>query len=234
MDRKTHTHTRSLCHSLPTDVLLHLPAALKIELYSSPPGQKTSLTQETELLESLLQEVEHQVGQAEFRHCALHTVLHSSSKCLWCIKHKDSEYTENVLLISQLHSCSKSELISKSPEILLMFQQVHRKPMQSFVTTPVPPDFTRYSAGGPQKCAWNKLDVSNWCMKLGSLGDPVGMLGECWMIPVCNVVFISGFTANWSLPMTPALLSWSISGKLKINFINLQLQITNSLRVIFF
>ncbi|CAB1352443.1 unnamed protein product, partial [Coregonus sp. 'balchen'] len=64
-------------------------------------GQKTSLTQETELLESLLQEVEH-----------------------------------------QLRSCSKSELISKSPEILLMFQQVHRKPMQSFVTTPVPPDFT--------------------------------------------------------------------------------------------
>uniref|UniRef100_A0A8C1VCV6 Tripartite motif containing 37 n=1 Tax=Cyprinus carpio TaxID=7962 RepID=A0A8C1VCV6_CYPCA len=67
-------------------------------------GQKTSLTQETELLESLLQEVEH-----------------------------------------QLRSCSKSELISKSPEILLMFQQVHRKPMQSFVTTPVPPDFTRYT-----------------------------------------------------------------------------------------
>lgn len=35
---------------------------LKIEMRSSPPGQKTSLTQETELLESLLQEVEHQVG----------------------------------------------------------------------------------------------------------------------------------------------------------------------------
>ncbi|EPY83565.1 e3 ubiquitin-protein ligase TRIM37 [Camelus ferus] len=66
-------------------------------------GQKTSLTQETELLESLLQEVEH-----------------------------------------QLRSCSKSELISKSSEILMMFQQVHRKPMASFVTTPVPPDFTRY------------------------------------------------------------------------------------------
>ncbi|XP_032901643.1 E3 ubiquitin-protein ligase TRIM37 isoform X3 [Amblyraja radiata] len=64
-------------------------------------GQKTSLTQETELLESLLQEVEH-----------------------------------------QLRSCSKSELIVKSQEILLMFQQVHRKPMASFVTTPVPPDFT--------------------------------------------------------------------------------------------
>lgn len=44
----------------------------------------------------------------------------------------------------QLRSCSKSELIVKSQEILLMFQQVHRKPMASFVTTPVPPDFTRY------------------------------------------------------------------------------------------
>ncbi|KAG9351869.1 hypothetical protein JZ751_023120 [Albula glossodonta] len=71
-------------------------------------GQKTSLTQETELLESLLQEVEHQAS----------------------------------FYLPQLRSCSKSELISKSPEILLMFQQVHRKPMQSFVTTPVPPDFT--------------------------------------------------------------------------------------------
>lgn len=46
-------------------------------------------------------------------------------------------------ILFQLRSCSKSELILKSPEILLMFQQVHRKPMQSFVTTPVPPDFTR-------------------------------------------------------------------------------------------
>uniref|UniRef100_A0A8C0IQ74 Tripartite motif containing 37 n=1 Tax=Chelonoidis abingdonii TaxID=106734 RepID=A0A8C0IQ74_CHEAB len=74
-------------------------------------GQKTSLTQETELLESLLQEVEH-----------------------------------------QLRSCSKSELISKSSEILMMFQQVHRKPMASFVTTPVPPDFTRYSLVFPLFC----------------------------------------------------------------------------------
>lgn len=48
--------------------------------------------------------------------------------------------------LTQLRSCSKSELISKSSEILMMFQQVHRKPMASFVTTPVPPDFTRYNS----------------------------------------------------------------------------------------
>lgn len=91
------THTHTLCHSVPTDVLPQLPAALKIELYSSPPGQKTSLTQETELLESLLQEVEHQVGQAEFRHCALHTLQRSSSKCLWCIHWKK---LVNILTVS--------------------------------------------------------------------------------------------------------------------------------------
>ncbi|XP_065054453.1 E3 ubiquitin-protein ligase TRIM37-like isoform X2 [Rhopilema esculentum] len=64
-------------------------------------GQKNALTQETELLESLLQEVEH-----------------------------------------QLHVCTKSELISKSNELLQMFEQVHRKPMASFVTASIPADFT--------------------------------------------------------------------------------------------
>ncbi|XP_033113519.1 E3 ubiquitin-protein ligase TRIM37-like [Anneissia japonica] len=64
-------------------------------------GQKNSLTQETELLESLLQEVEH-----------------------------------------QLRLCTRSELISKSGELLQMFTQVHRKPMASFVTAPVAADFT--------------------------------------------------------------------------------------------
>lgn len=65
-------------------------------------GQRNQLSQETELLESLLQEVEH-----------------------------------------QRRSCSKNELIQKSSDLLQMFQQVHRKPMASFVTAPVPADFTR-------------------------------------------------------------------------------------------
>uniref|UniRef100_A0A8C4YA29 Tripartite motif containing 37 n=1 Tax=Gopherus evgoodei TaxID=1825980 RepID=A0A8C4YA29_9SAUR len=102
-------------------------------------GQKTSLTQETELLESLLQEVEH-----------------------------------------QLRSCSKSELISKSSEILMMFQQVHRKPMASFVTTPVPPDFTRYSLVFPLFCKF---------FTLRQRADPVyspplQVSGLCWRLKV--------------------------------------------------
>ncbi|KAI8502867.1 Tripartite motif containing 37 [Branchiostoma belcheri] len=75
-------------------MIARLDAQLKSKLITLM-GQKNSLTQETELLESLLQEVEHQ-----------------------------------------------SELIAKSTELLQMFTQVHRKPMASFVTAPVPADFT--------------------------------------------------------------------------------------------
>ncbi|CAH1802415.1 unnamed protein product [Owenia fusiformis] len=80
-------------------MIARLESQLKSKL-STLMGQRNSLTQETELLESVLQEVEH-----------------------------------------QLRSCSKSELITKSGELLEMFSQVHRKPMASFVTAAVPADF---------------------------------------------------------------------------------------------
>ncbi|XP_054250085.1 E3 ubiquitin-protein ligase TRIM37 isoform X3 [Indicator indicator] len=98
-------------------------------------GQKTSLTQETELLESLLQEVEHQV-----------------------------------------RSCSKSELISKSSEILMMFQQVHRKPMASFVTTPVPPDFTSTLRQRADPVYSPPLQVSGLCWRLKVYPDGNGVV----------------------------------------------------------
>ncbi|XP_043231855.1 E3 ubiquitin-protein ligase TRIM37-like [Amphibalanus amphitrite] len=63
-------------------------------------SQKNLLTQETEQLESLLQEIEH-----------------------------------------SLHTSARSELIARSPELLNMVYQVHKKPMASFVTAPVPADF---------------------------------------------------------------------------------------------
>uniref|UniRef100_A0A8C8E2C3 Tripartite motif containing 37 n=1 Tax=Oryzias sinensis TaxID=183150 RepID=A0A8C8E2C3_9TELE len=46
-------------------------------------GQKTSLTQETELLESLLQEVEHQVGASQQIKAFFHTVSTSCCSELW-------------------------------------------------------------------------------------------------------------------------------------------------------
>ncbi|XP_066506991.1 E3 ubiquitin-protein ligase TRIM37 isoform X2 [Hoplias malabaricus] len=107
-------------------------------------GQKTSLTQETELLESLLQEVEH-----------------------------------------QLRSCSKSELISKSPEILLMFQQVHRKPMQSFVTTPVPPDFTSELVPAYDSSTFVLANFSTLRQRADPVySPPLQVSGLCWRLKV--------------------------------------------------
>ncbi|KAF2984103.1 hypothetical protein EK904_010458, partial [Melospiza melodia maxima] len=124
-------------------------------------GQKTSLTQETELLETLLQEVEH-----------------------------------------QLRSCSKSELISKSSEILMMFQQVHRKPMASFVTTPVPPDFTSELVPA--------YDSTTFVLEnFSSLG------GFCF-VPVPNVFLLSRSTLRqradpvYSPPLQVSGLCWRL------------------------
>ncbi|KAM8975914.1 E3 ubiquitin-protein ligase TRIM37 isoform 2-T2 [Pelodytes ibericus] len=107
-------------------------------------GQKTSLTQETELLESLLQEVEH-----------------------------------------QLRSCTKSELISKSPEILMMFQQVHRKPMASFVTTPVPPDFTSELVPSYDSTTFVLENFSTLRQRADPVySPPLQVSGLCWRLKV--------------------------------------------------
>ncbi|XP_021560070.1 E3 ubiquitin-protein ligase TRIM37 [Neomonachus schauinslandi] len=107
-------------------------------------GQKTSLTQETELLESLLQEVEH-----------------------------------------QLRSCSKSELISKSSEILMMFQQVHRKPMASFVTTPVPPDFTSELVPSYDTATFVLENFSTLRQRADPVySPPLQVSGLCWRLKV--------------------------------------------------
>ncbi|XP_023675223.2 E3 ubiquitin-protein ligase TRIM37 isoform X2 [Paramormyrops kingsleyae] len=134
-------------------------------------GQKTSLTQETELLESLLQEVEHQTQAADHVSHAGHDcspLVHSF--CVSCLA---------------LRSCSKSELISKSPEILLMFQQVHRKPMQSFVTTPVPPDFTSELVPAYDSSTFVLANFSTLRQRADPIySPPLQISGLCWRLKV--------------------------------------------------
>ncbi|XP_068124740.1 E3 ubiquitin-protein ligase TRIM37 isoform X2 [Hyperolius riggenbachi] len=127
-------------------------------------GQKTSLTQETELLESLLQEVEHQAD------CVL----------LATVKPKLAPLTSHML-----RSCSKSELISKSPEILMMFQQVHRKPMASFVTTPVPPDFTSELVPAYDSTTFVLENFSTLRQRADPVySPPLQVSGLCWRLKV--------------------------------------------------
>merc|ERR1739838_222168 len=42
----------------------------------------------------------------------------------------------------KISNCTKSELIKDSPALLHLFAEIHKKPMTSFVTAAVPPDFT--------------------------------------------------------------------------------------------
>ncbi|XP_076250549.1 uncharacterized protein LOC143190252 isoform X4 [Rhynchophorus ferrugineus] len=80
-------------------MIARLDSQLKTKLLTLM-GQKDTLTQETEQLEHLLHEIEH-----------------------------------------QLHTCTKSELITKSCELSRMIHNIRKKPMTSFVTAPVPADF---------------------------------------------------------------------------------------------
>jgi len=108
-------------------IIARLDTQLKNKLLTLM-GQKNALTHETELLESLLQEVEH-----------------------------------------QLQVCCKNELIEKSKDLLQMFEQVHRKPMASFVTASIPADFTSEIVP--------PYDSSEFCIsgfsRLRHKGDPV-------------------------------------------------------------
>lgn len=86
--------------------------------------QKNSLTQETEQLEHLLQEIEHQLNTG-------------------------SRYITSVLIrigetkIKISPNGFRSQLINKSPELLKMIYQVRLKPMSFLVTAPVPANFIR-------------------------------------------------------------------------------------------
>ncbi|XP_070573024.1 E3 ubiquitin-protein ligase TRIM37-like isoform X2 [Ptychodera flava] len=107
-------------------------------------GQKNQLVHETELLESLLQEVE-----------------------------------------LQLRSCTKSELISKSSELLQMFTQVHRKPMASFVTAPVPADFTSELVPAYDNSRFVMSNFSSMQAKADPVySPPLNVSGLSWRLKV--------------------------------------------------
>ncbi|XP_064612300.1 E3 ubiquitin-protein ligase TRIM37-like isoform X2 [Liolophura sinensis] len=130
-------------------------------------AQRGQQTQETQLLESLIQEVQHQIS-----------------------------------------ICGKSELIKKSSELLQMFHQVHRKPMASFVTAPVPADFT--SEIVPQ------YDSSTFVMNNFSLlqqrADPV----------YSQLLSVSGL--SWRLKVYP-----DGNGVVRGNYLSVFLELSNGL-----
>ncbi|XP_048257153.1 E3 ubiquitin-protein ligase TRIM37-like isoform X1 [Haliotis rufescens] len=124
-------------------MIARLESQLKSKLMTLM-GQRNQLSQETEMLESVIQKVNHK------------------------------------LTIS-----SKSELILETKELLELFRHVHRRPMGSFVTAPVPADFT--SEIVPQ------YDTSTFAMKNFSVlrqradpfySPPLNVSGLSWRLKV--------------------------------------------------
>ncbi|XP_026472335.1 E3 ubiquitin-protein ligase TRIM37-like isoform X2 [Ctenocephalides felis] len=107
-------------------------------------GQKNVLTQETEQLEHLLQEIEH-----------------------------------------QLHLCSRSELITRSSELSRMIHQVRKKPMTSFVNSPVPADFYSEIVPGYDSSTFMMHQFTHLQHKADPVySPPLHVNGLCWRLKV--------------------------------------------------
>ncbi|KAE8741313.1 hypothetical protein FOCC_FOCC013167 [Frankliniella occidentalis] len=124
-------------------MIARLDSQLKAKLLTLM-GQKTSLTQETEQLEALLLEVEH-----------------------------------------QLHSCTRSELISKSRDMSGMIHQVRKKPMASFVTAPVPADFQSEIVPGYDSSTFVLQNFTQMQHQADPVySAPLHVNGLCWRLKV--------------------------------------------------
>lgn len=99
----------------------------------------------------------------------------------------ETEQLEHLLqeIETQLNNCSRSQLISKSPDLLKMINQVRSKPMSSYSSTPVPADFVSeivptYDTG---------VFLMKNFTKLQQKGDaiyscPLHVNGLCWRLKV--------------------------------------------------
>ncbi|PSN50251.1 hypothetical protein C0J52_02379 [Blattella germanica] len=124
-------------------MIARLDSQLKAKLLTLM-GQKNSLTQETEQLEALLQEIEH-----------------------------------------QLHSCTRSELITKSADLSRMIHQVRKKPMASFVTAPVPADFQSEIVPGYDSSTFVLQTFTQLQHKADPVySTPLHVNGLCWRLKV--------------------------------------------------
>ncbi|XP_046998426.1 E3 ubiquitin-protein ligase TRIM37-like [Schistocerca americana] len=124
-------------------MIARLDAQLKAKLLTLV-GQKSLLTQETEQLESLLQEVEH-----------------------------------------QLHTCSRSELISCAHNLSFMLYAVRKKPVASFVTAPVPADFQSEIVPGYDSSTFVMRQFTQLQHKADPVySSPLHVNGLCWRLKV--------------------------------------------------
>ncbi|KAK6629901.1 hypothetical protein RUM43_003722 [Polyplax serrata] len=124
-------------------MIARLDSQLKAKLLTLM-GQKNLLTQETEQLEAIIQEVDQ-----------------------------------------RLHSCSRSELISKSGDLSRLIHQLRKKPMASFVTAPVPADFQSEIVPSYDSSTFVMQNFTALQRKADPVySSPLHINGLCWRLKV--------------------------------------------------
>ncbi|XP_012540959.2 uncharacterized protein LOC105839299 [Monomorium pharaonis] len=85
----------------------------------------------------------------------------------------------------QLHTCTRSELISKSAELSRKIYQVRKKPMTSFVTAPVPADFHSEIVPGYDSATFAMQNFTQLQLKADPVySAPLHINGLCWRLKV--------------------------------------------------
>ncbi|XP_014214226.1 uncharacterized protein LOC106643567 [Copidosoma floridanum] len=85
----------------------------------------------------------------------------------------------------QLHTCSRSELITRSAELSHIIYQVRKKPMTSFVTASVPADFPSEIVPGYDSATFAMQNFSQLQLKADPVySAPLHVNGLCWRLKV--------------------------------------------------
>ncbi|XP_026831240.1 uncharacterized protein LOC105284425 isoform X2 [Ooceraea biroi] len=85
----------------------------------------------------------------------------------------------------QLHTCTRSELITKSAELSRKIHQIRKKPMTSFVTAPVPADFHSEIVPGYDSATFTMQNFTQLQLKADPVySAPLHVNGLCWRLKV--------------------------------------------------
>lgn len=85
----------------------------------------------------------------------------------------------------QLHTCTRSELITKSGDLSRKIHQMRKKPMTSFVTAPVPADFHSEIVPGYDSATFAMQNFTQLQLKADPVySAPLHVNGLCWRLKV--------------------------------------------------
>ncbi|XP_076232623.1 uncharacterized protein LOC143178072 isoform X3 [Calliopsis andreniformis] len=99
----------------------------------------------------------------------------------------ETEHLETMLqeVEYQLNTCTRSELIGKSPDLSVIIHHMQKKPMWRFVTAPVPADFHSEIVPGYDSATFAMQNFTQLQLKADPVySAPLHVNGLCWRLKV--------------------------------------------------